>query len=310
MTATLWLAIGLASIGGIGLTMLAMVALRFNKPTLVQRVAPQMRGPARTHQTEPQSLTALGTLSTITAPIIQSGVNQLNRLNLGNIQLNARLAQAGSRLNIADYRAQQLVMAVAAAAVATAGCIWAAINHALHPLLGLVLVLTATILAFFARDNLLTTQINRRRAKILAEFPTIAELLALSVAAGDSARGALERVATTANGELAYEFSIVLADIRSGDGLTTALKACSDRLQLNPVERFIAGLTVAHERGTPLATVLHAQATDVRELTKRELLEVAGKKEIGMLVPLIFGVLPLTVVFAVFPGLSLLNIGL
>lgn len=92
--------------------------------------------------------------------------------------------------------------------------------------------------------------------------------------------------------------------------MVKALQSCSERLRLNSVERFITGFTVAHERGTPLATVLHAQANDVRELTKRELLEVAGKKEIGMLVPLIFGVLPLTVVFAVFPGLSLLNIGL
>jgi len=132
----------------------------------------------------------------------------------------------------------------------------------------------------------------------------------LSVTAGDSAQGALERVVATANGELAYEFEIVLSDIRSGASLTTALKTCADRIKLHSVERFMTGLTVAYERGTPLAGVLHAQAMDVRELTKRELLEVAGKKEINMLVPLIFGILPLTVIFAVFPGLSLLNIGL
>ncbi|NLZ98546.1 MAG: type II secretion system F family protein [Micrococcus sp.] len=310
MSATLWLAVGLAIAGGIGLTLLTTAAFRFNRPTLAQRVAPQMRGHTASGPTELQSLTTLGTLSTITAPIIQAGVDQLNKLNLGNTQLTSRLAQAGSRLNVADYRAQQLIMAVAAAALATVGCIWAAVNHTLHPVVGLIVVISASTVAFFARDNLLTGQINRRRTKILAEFPTIAELLALSVAAGDSARGALERVANTARGELAYEFNLVLADIRSGDTLVMALQACSDRLKLNPVERFITGLTVAHERGTPLATVLHAQATDVRELTKRELLEVAGKKEIGMLVPLIFGVMPLTVIFAVFPGLSLLNIGL
>lgn len=310
MTAVFWIGIGLAIAGGIGLTMIAIVAIRLNKPSLAERIAPQMRGHSAAHPLEEQALTTLGTLSTITAPLIQAGVDQLNKLNLGNAQLTARLAQAGSRLNVADYRAQQLMIAVAAAAIAIMGCVWAALNHTLHPLIGLLIVVTAAIMAFFARDNLLTTQINKRRTSILAEFPTIAELLALSVAAGDSANGALERVATTANGELAYEFNLVLADMRSGDSLTTALNSCSDRLKLNPVERFITGLTVAHERGTPLATVLHAQATDVRELTKRELLEVAGKKEISMLIPLIFGILPLTVVFAIFPGLSLLNIGL
>lgn len=308
MTTILWIAIGLAISGGIGIALLATVALRLNKPSLADRVAPQMRGHTATKLSEQQSLTTWGTLSTISAPIVQAGVDQLNKLNLGNAQLTARLAQAGSRLNVADYRAQQLVMAVAAAALATVGCLWAAVNHALHPIIGLIVVIAATTIAFFLRDNLLTGQINKRRTKILAEFPTIAELLALSVAAGDSAHGAIERVATTANGELAYEFQLVIADMRSGDSLIASLKACSERLKLNPVERFITGLTVAHERGTPLATVLHAQAADVRELTKRELLEVAGKKEIGMLVPLIFGVLPLTVIFAIFPGLSLLNI--
>lgn len=310
MTATLWIAIGLAVAGGIGATLVAVVILRFNKPALADRIAPQLRGRSGASPTEPPALTTLGTLSKLVAPVIKVGVDQLNKLNLGNNQLAARLAQAGSRLNVSDYRAQQLIMAVCIAGVATAGCVTAAVNHALHPLIGLIVVAAATTVAFFARDNLLTSQIQKRRTKILAEFPTIAELLALSVAAGDSAHGALERVATTAHGELAYEFRLVLADIRSGDGLTTALKSCSERLKLNPVERFITGFTVAHERGTPLATVLYAQATDVRELTKRELMEVAGKKEIGMLVPLIFGVLPLTVIFAVFPGLSLLNIGL
>jgi len=310
VTAALWLAIGLAVAGGIGIALLILVILRFNKPALAERIAPQLRGHSAVNPTEQPALTTLGTLSKLVAPVIQTGVEQLNKLNLGNNQLAARLAQAGSRLNVSDYRAQQLITAACFAGLATAGCVTAAVNHALHPLIGLLVVITATTVSFFARDNFLTNQIQKRRTKILAEFPTIAELLALSVAAGDSAHGALERVATTAHGELAYEFKLVLADIRSGDSLPVALKSCSERLKLNPVERFITGFIVAHERGTPLATVLYAQASDVRELTKRELMEVAGKKEIGMLVPLIFGVLPLTVIFAVFPGLSLLNIGL
>jgi tight adherence protein C len=39
-------------------------------------------------------------------------------------------------------------------------------------------------------------------------------------------------------------------------------------------------------------------------------MESAGKKEIAMMVPLVFGVLPLTVVFAVFPGLAALSLNL
>jgi tight adherence protein C len=44
-------------------------------------------------------------------------------------------------------------------------------------------------------------------------------------------------------------------------------------------------------------------------MAKRSLMESAGRKEIGMMIPLVFGVLPLTVLFAVYPGLALLNLG-
>src|SRR5690625_8052274 len=77
-------------------------------------------------------------LSKLVAPVIQTGVEQLNKLNLGNNQLAARLAQAGSRLNVSDYRAQQLITAACFAGLATAGCVTAAVNHALHPLIGLL----------------------------------------------------------------------------------------------------------------------------------------------------------------------------
>ena len=62
--------------------------------------------------------------------------------------------------------------------------------------------------------------------------------------------------------------------------------------------------------GAPLAEVLRAQAADVRDAAKRELMESAGRKEIGMMVPLVFGVLPLTVIFAAFPAVVALDISL
>ena len=54
--------------------------------------------------------------------------------------------------------------------------------------------------------------------------------------------------------------------------------------------------------GTPLADVLHAQAADVREAGRRELIEAGARKEVLMMVPVVFLVLPVTVVFAFWPG--------
>ena len=135
-------------------------------------------------------------------------------------------------------------------------------------------------------------------------------LMALAVGAGESATGALDRVCRSANGELAKEFSKILAETRAGKPLVEALQEFSARTDLGPLVRFVDGIIVAVERGTPLADVLRAQAQDVRDTAKRDLMESAGKKEIAMMVPLVFGVLPLTVVFAVFPGIAAISLGL
>jgi tight adherence protein C len=56
-----------------------------------------------------------------------------------------------------------------------------------------------------------------------------------------------------------------------------------------------------------MADLLRAQAVDVRELGKRALLEAGGRKEISMMVPVVFMILPVTVLFALYPGLLTLT---
>jgi tight adherence protein C len=109
---------------------------------------------------------------------------------------------------------------------------------------------------------------------------------------------------------LSKEFARILSETRAGAPLVQALQEFSSRTDLAPLVRFVDGIIVAVERGTPLADVLRAQAQDVRDTAKRDLMEAAGKKEIAMMVPLVFGVLPLTVVFAVFPGIAAISLGL
>src|SRR5690606_34189394 len=150
-------------------------------------------------------------------------------------------------------------------------------------------------------------QINRRARKILTQFPTVAEVLALTVGAGESTTGAIERISRICHGVIGDEFTKTLNDIHAGTPMVQAMQHMSDRMQVGAMTRFVDAIVVATERGTPLAQVLRDQAQDVRDASKRELMEVAGKREISMLVPVVFGILPLTIVFAVFPGLALLE---
>jgi tight adherence protein C len=81
----------------------------------------------------------------------------------------------------------------------------------------------------------------------------------------------------------------------------------AERVDIPSVRRFVDGLSIAVGRGTPLADVLRAQAGDARADLHRSLLEIAGRKELLMLLPVVFLVLPTVVLVALFPAISALT---
>jgi tight adherence protein C len=293
---------------------LLIVRLPFMRPTtFVERIGPQLKShnlESRLLRTSPRNVTPFGPLERILRPVISDGIASLGKFNLGSSALNRRLVRSGSTKTAVDFRAEQLLWGIGGFVLAVGVVVFAGAAGRFNPLVAVVAVLGSAVGGFLLRDYLLGAQIRKRESRMMAEFPSIAELLALAVSAGESATGALDRVCRSARGELSKEFTRVLAETRAGKPLMDALQEFSSRTDLGPLVRFVDGMIVAVERGTPLADVLRAQAQDVRDTAKRELMESAGRKEIGMMVPLVFGVLPLTVVFAVFPGLAAISLGL
>jgi tight adherence protein C len=280
--------------------------------TLSQRIEPQLKSQnleSRLLRSADQNVTPFGPLERILRPLLRDGLSALGRLNPVSRATARRLAQAGINKSPVDFRAEQLLWAATGFAASIALIVLGAASGRFNPLLAVVAVVGCAVGGFMFRDYWLGVQIKRRESRMMAEFPSLAELMALAVSAGESATGALDRVCRSARGELTKEFSKVLAETRAGKPLVQALQEFSSRTDLAPLVRFVDGIVVAVERGTPLADVLRAQAQDVRDTAKRDLMEAAGKKEIAMMVPLVFGVLPLTVVFAVFPGIAAINLG-
>jgi tight adherence protein C len=214
------------------------------------------------------------------------------------------LEALGAGTSVEDFRVEQVVwggLGLLGGAVLTTVAALAAGGFNL--LSGGLVCVAGLLGGVLGRDWWLTQQVQRREELLLAEFPVVAELLALAVTAGEGPAAAIARVTRLSGGELARELGSALGRARSGMPLTDALQDLADRTSLEPLARFVDGLLVAIERGTPLAEVLRAQAADVREAGKRRLLEAGGRKEIQMMVPVVFLVLPVTVLFALFPGL-------
>ena len=159
-------------------------------------------------------------------------------------------------------------------------------------------------------EQQLTRAAKRRVARIEEELPTVLEFLALCLAAGEGLRDALRRVGDVGTGVLTEELRGAVLASGTGSSLADALLSVAKTCEVPALSRAVEHLVAAIDRGAPLALVLQEQAVDAREEAKRALIEAAGRKEILMLLPLVFMILPLSVVFAVFPGIVLLKLGL
>jgi tight adherence protein C len=295
---------GLGLLAGCGVVVSVYRLPAVRKPTLDDRLAPYLRDstPPSRLLARDRTITPFPTLERLVAPLMADAVRGLERVLGGASSVRRRLDHAGRDMTVEEFRAQQVVAAAAGLALGLGLSLLLGARGSFSAVLLLFLSLSGAVAGLLVRDQLLSQEVSRREQRIMSEFPTIAELLALAVAAGEGPVGALERVTRLSSGELAGELGRALAEARAGVPLVVALQGIAGRTNLASLARFVDGVAIAVERGTPLADVLRAQAVDVREAGKRSLLEAGGRKEIAMMIPVVFLVLPVTVLFALFPG--------
>jgi tight adherence protein C len=295
----------LGSVAGAGLLLIVLRVAVLRRPQLADRVLPYLRdlpvrdqGPAMRAASSSPTSAAAG----IFGPVLRSAADVVERVMGGSSSVRRRLQRAGLERTVQDFRIEQVVWGLIGFGAAAAVSLVRALGGVGSVGSVVVFCVLGFVCGVFLRDNRLSTQVTNRERQILTEFPTVAELLALSVAAGESPVSALDRVVRRSHGALSADLGEVLARIRTGEPVGSAFESLARSTGLPIVARFATGITVAMERGTPLADVLHAQAADVREAGRRLLIETAARKEIAMMAPVLFFVLPVTILFAFYPG--------
>jgi tight adherence protein C len=242
-------------------------------------------------------------------PLVASGTAALSAVLGSSEQTAHRLRQAGLEIGVPEFRSQQLAWGAIGAGAGLVLSVVIARSSEVPVLMAVVIVAVGAASGVVLRDYVLQRAARARLSRMADELPTVLEFLTLSLSSGEGILDALTRVARISSGELSGELAGVIRGVRTGLPLGESLTRLADDLQLPALSRCIEQLTGALDRGTPLAEVLRAQAQDSREESKRELLELAGKKEVAMLVPLVFLILPLTIFFAIFPGIVVLQMG-
>jgi len=295
--------VGLA-LGG-GLMSLLLSLSRSRRPALVDRVGPYLLDlpSAPRMMTERAPSLAPTTVGwAVFGPSLERLAATVERVLGGAAGTRRRLSRLGSSATVEQFRVQQVQWGLLALAVTTACGLFASLMSEVAPLPLLTAASIAFVLGVLGRDQWLSRSVRVREERMLAEFPTVADLLALSVHAGEGPVAAIERIVRTSHGELAEELRAILGRVRTGSPVDRALDDFAARTGVPVIARFAEGVAVALERGTPLVDVLHAQAADVRESQRRQLIETGARKEVAMMLPVVFLILPVTVVFAFFPG--------
>jgi tight adherence protein C len=145
--------------------------------------------------------------------------------------------------------------------------------------------------------------------RALFELPEIVDLLVVHLRAGDGIYRSFTDVVPRCEGELAKEITRVLHAVQFGAAFAEEIKTLAISIPQPQVVEFTNKTALALERGTPLASMLSELSQSARAEIRNRLLRQAGKNETRMLIPLVFLILPITVLFAIYPSLELLNFG-
>ena len=143
--------------------------------------------------------------------------------------------------------------------------------------------------------------------KVDLELPGLTQALTLMISAGISPIRAMQLISARSESLAAKEMQRLVSEVIDGESTVRAIDNFARRVESVGARRFSNALSIAIERGTPLVPVLTALLKDSQVDAKNEMLRRAGKAEIALLLPVVFLLLPISVLFALFPSITQLQ---
>ena len=263
---------------------------------------------------QPRTEDPVSVLGVMVSPGWARVLDRVNLLLGASDAASRLLRQAGVDYDVGEYQIRRLGWAIGGAVsglLLVALVSWGRSQSVVVGVLGaLVAVLIGAVLGAGVYDRQLRRMVQARQQRLAEEFPSILELLALALAAGESLPGALSRIAQRGSGELAKEWATVMRRVELGEPLGVVLRQSAEGIGVPEIHSMVEHLSTALERGAPLAEVVRSHSADSRNDQLRAIVDRAGKAEVWMLVPLVLLILPTTVIFAVWPSLQALQLGL
>lgn len=283
----LWLVLAL------GLSLLLSGVPWFRRGALVARLSPY----ARHHPASAAS--TIRTFRQLVAPGLDRAGHRLSSVLGVTDDLSIRLERAGMDVDPSAVRFRQAGRALLAA---LAGAAVAATVRPAAPV-AVALFVGAPLLALLAEEQRISSAVDRRRARLRAELPVVAEQLGLLLSAGYSLPGAIGRLAGRSNGVIAEDLRSVTRRIRQGLAASDALVEWSRRVGVDELDRLVAVLRL-HDDAGDLGALIAEEARSIRAAAHRDLLETIERRSQLVWVPVTVATLVPGLIFLAVPFMS------
>ncbi|MEN9692469.1 MAG: hypothetical protein RLZZ330_113 [Actinomycetota bacterium] len=134
------------------------------------------------------------------------------------------------------------------------------------------------------------------------------DLVGLAVSCGFSLRYGISQAVSWSNRDVIQIWTPLISDLEANQSLSVHLEKITETNRENTMGRIARTLLISRERGTPVSQTLSSLAAEIRSDTRRELLEIAAKKDVAMMLPVVFGILPSVTAIALYPAFVSLSI--
>jgi tight adherence protein C len=212
----------------------------------------------------------------------------------------AELASAGDPMSVEQYLALRTAAMIGAPLLYLA---YASRNGQSQGMMTLVWLGALFMAGSRLSSWLVRKRMQKRQADVQRALPTALDLITVCMEAGLSFDSGLAKVVEKTRGTLSDEFGRVLTEMQMGKARRDALRDMAKRLYTRDVTSFVAAIVQADQMGMTLGPVMRAQADDVRMRRRQRAEEQAMKAPVKMLFPLMFCILPATILVVLGPGL-------
>lgn len=170
-------------------------------------------------------------------------------------------------------------------------------------LLGVMMLIGAPLLGYFAPDIMLNGKAVRRQEEIQYALPDLLDQITISIESGTSFENALARSGQTGTGPLAEEIVRTVQDIGLGLPRREAYEALVARTDVEELRKFVRSVLQGEEFGVPVSDIVREQASEMRVGRRLRAEGVANQIPVKMLLPLMGTILPVLFIIVIGPAI-------